>query len=96
MPLEEFINQRREEIRGVARRHGVQDIRLIGSVARHQSQAGSDIDLLVKVGNETSPWFPSGLILELQTLLGCRVDIVTEAGLNPDLREAVLRDSRPL
>ena len=56
----------------------------------------SDIDLLVSPGPETSSWFPAGLILDLESLLGRRVDVVTEKGLNPHLREQVLREAVPL
>jgi predicted nucleotidyltransferase len=63
---------------------------------RGEERPDSDIDLLVEAGPETSPWFPAGLILELEALLGRRVDVVTEAGLRSELRESVLQDARPL
>jgi predicted nucleotidyltransferase len=48
------------------------------------------IDLLVEVGPTTSSWLPAGLVLDLQDLLGCRVEIVTERAINPAIRERVL------
>ena len=68
-----------------------------GSVARGEAKPESDIDLLVDVeATETSSWFPIGLILDLEKLLGRRVEIVTERALNKDLREQVLREAVPL
>ncbi len=96
MPLDRLIRERREEIREVAARHGVTSIRVFGSVARGESRPDSDLDLLIETGPKTSSWFPGGLISDLESMLGCRVDVVTEAGLNPWLRESVLRDARPL
>jgi hypothetical protein len=71
-------------------------LRVIGSVARGEARPDSDLDLLIEVGPATSSWFPAGLIMALEQLLGCRVDIVTERALNLALRETVLRDARPL
>ena len=94
--LEELLREHRNEIRRIAAEHGVTSVRVFGSVARGESQPGSDLDLLIDVGPVTSSWFPAGLIMDLEELLGRRVEVVTERGLNPALRDAVLRDARPL
>src|SRR5262245_1727751 len=83
MPLEQLIEQRRDEIRQIASRHGVTRLFVFGSVARHESRSSSDLDLLVETGPNTTPWFPGGLIFDLESLLGCRVDVVTESALRP-------------
>ena len=41
-------------------------------------------------------WFPAGLILDLEALLRWRVDVITERGLNPLLRDEVLREAQPV
>ena len=56
----------------------------------------SDIDLLIEKGSTTSSWFPAGLVLELEEMLGRKVEIVTEKALNPHLRDRVLREAMPL
>jgi hypothetical protein len=56
----------------------------------------SDVDLLVEVGPDPSPWFPGGLVAELEELLGRRVQVVTERGLDDMLRERVLGEAVPL
>ena len=65
-------------------------------IVRGEDTLESDIDFLVEVGPEPSPWFPAGLIRDLQQLLGRRVDIVTERGLSPLLRDRVISEAVPL
>ena len=96
MTIEEAVNIKREEIKRIAEQHGATNVRLFGSVARGEAQEDSDIDLLVDVTAQTSSWFPIGLILDLEKLLGRRVEVVTERALNIDLRENVLREAVPL
>jgi predicted nucleotidyltransferase len=92
----EQVYEKRDEILRIAAAHGVRNIRIFGSVARGDADAESDIDLLVEVGPTTSSWFPAGLILDLEELLGRPVEVVTERGLSPYLRERVLREALPL
>ncbi len=96
MSLDQIVSERRAEIQEVAARHGVTSIRVFGSVARGDARPESDLDLLIETGARTSSWFPGGLISDLEALLGCRVDVVTEAALHPWLRESVLQEARPL
>ena len=96
MTVEESVKTKRDEIRRIAKQHGASNIRLFGSVSRGESKPESDIDFLIDVTSETSAWFPVGLIQDLETLLGKRVEIVTERALNKDLREKVLREAVPV
>lgn len=93
MISKEAIRQKREEIRRIVAEHGAVNVRVFGSVARAEEQPDSDLDLLIDVGSKTSSWFPAGLILDLEKLLGCRVEVVTEKSLNPLLRDRVLREA---
>lgn len=90
-------NEQRDTIRRIAEKHGAQHVHVFGSVAHH-GEAGpqSNLDLLIDKGAETTPWFPAGLILELEEFLGRDVDVVTEKGLNADLRERILQEAIPL
>lgn len=94
--MEETLQKYRGEIRRIAEKHGATNIRIFGSLVRGEENPESDIDLLVDVTENTSSWFPSGLILDLEKLLGRRVDVVTERALNEDLREIVLGEAVPL
>jgi hypothetical protein len=93
MTIEQLVHEKRTEIERIAAKHGAYHVRVFGSVARGEAGPDSDIDLLVEVGPTTSAWFPAGLILDLEDLLGCRVEIVTERAINPELREQVLREA---
>jgi predicted nucleotidyltransferase len=94
--LSSLTEEMREAIRRIAAKHGAQRVRIFGSMARGEAGSESDIDLLVEKGRETSPWFPAGLVIELEALLGCNVDIVTEEGISPYLRDRILREAVPL
>ena len=93
MTTMELIRDKREDIRRIAARHGVLDIRVFGSVVRGEAGPESDVDFLVKAGPTTSSWFPAGLVVELEDLLGHRVEVVTERALNPDLRNHVFHEA---
>jgi hypothetical protein len=96
MTIVELVREKREEIQRIAAAHGAHNVRVFGSVARGEAGPDSDIDLLIEAGPNTSSWFPAGLILDLEDLLGRRVQVVTEKGLNPYLRDRVLREAVPL
>jgi predicted nucleotidyltransferase len=91
-----LTHEQRALIREIATKHGAHHVRIFGSTVRGETTAGSDLDLLVEKGAQTSPWFPAGLILELETALGCKVDVVTEKGITPYLREQILREAVPV
>ena len=95
MTLEE-LRARREAILALARRHGAYDLRVFGSVARGEADARSDIDFLVALEPGRSLLDLGGLRMDLRDALGCEVDVVTEAGLRPRVRERVLREAAPL
>lgn len=90
------VKSKREEILQVAKRHGVTRVRVFGSTARGDAGPQSDVDLLVDVGSEPTPWFPGGLVTELEELLGRPVQVVTERGLDSLLRDRVLKEAVPL
>jgi predicted nucleotidyltransferase len=86
----------REVIRRIAERHGARNVRVFGSVARGEARPDSDLDLLVEAGPSTTPWFPGGLVVDLEEALGRRVDVVTVGGLVAGLRERILAESVPV
>jgi predicted nucleotidyltransferase len=94
--IEQLLRENRTEIQRIAAKHGAYNVRVFGSVARGDAGPSSDVDLLVEAGSVTSSWFPAGLILDLEDLLGCRVEVVTERGLNREIRDYVLREAIPL
>lgn len=93
MSLEELLENKREEIVKIAKKHGAYHVRVFGSVARGEAGPNSDIDFLIKVRSNTSSWFPGGLLMDLRDLLGVNVDVVTENGLKERIRESVLAEA---
>jgi predicted nucleotidyltransferase len=96
MSSKEFIAAKRDEILRIAAKYGVSELRLIGSVARGEARPDSDIDLLVKWPPETSLLDHAGMMLELEELLGRKVDIASDGWLKPGVRETVYREAVPL
>jgi len=92
----ELLLARREDILRIARKHGVGRVRVFGSHARGTAAETSDIDLLIDVDGPTSPWFPGGLVADLEALLGHRVDVVESDALRPEMRERALAEAVPL
>lgn len=90
------IREHRDEILRIAARHGAGNVRLFGSVARGEDTLESDVDLLVDVTGETTPWFPGSLVPDLEKLLGRPVQVVIRRSLSPLIRDAVLREVVPL
>ena len=96
MTLTQILHDKREAIQRIAAAHGAYNLRVFGSMARGEATPQSDLDLLIDVSATTSAWFPAGLILDLEEVLGCHVDVVTERALHPALRDRVLREAVPL
>jgi predicted nucleotidyltransferase len=96
MNVHELSADNREEILLIAARHGARNVRIFGSVARAEAGPDSDVDVLVDLEPGRSLFDLGGLLMELQELLGCRVDVVTEKGLRPRIRERVLSEAVPL
>jgi predicted nucleotidyltransferase len=90
------IRLAREEILRVAALHGAGNVLVFGSVVRGDDTPESDLDLLVDVIGETTPWFPGSLVADLEQLLGRPVQVVIRRSLSPLIRDSVLREAVPL
>jgi predicted nucleotidyltransferase len=82
--LRELLSSRRLALLTAAARHGVSNLRVFGSVARGDARPESDIDLLVDVEPSRSLFELAGLLIELQEILGVRVDLVEASALRPE------------
>lgn len=96
MAIIEVLRHKRAEILRIATQHGALNIRVFGSVARGEARPDSDVDFLVDVEAGRSLLDLGGLLMDLRDLLHCPVDVVTEKGLRPRVRERVLREAVPL
>ena len=96
MPLQELVRIRREDILQTAAQYGAFHVRIFGSVARGDADEQSDIDFLVDMEAGRSLFDLGGLLTDLEKLLGCSVDVVTEKGLRDRIRNRVLQEAIPL
>lgn len=77
----------------LARRFGVTDLALFGSMARGDAHAGSDVDILVTFAGPATSARYFGVQFLLEDLLGRPVDLVTEKALRAELRPYVEREA---
>jgi uncharacterized protein len=96
MRHERLVKEKRREILRIASRYGARDVRVFGSVARGEDDPESDVDFLVELEPGRSLLDLGGMQMELESLLGCRVDVVTVGGLKARMRERVLREAMPV
>jgi uncharacterized protein len=80
----------------IGMRHGAFGIRVFGSRARGDFRSDSDLDLLIKVSQGMSLLDVIGMERELEDLLGIEVEVVTERGHHPMLRDEILAEARAL
>jgi predicted nucleotidyltransferase len=96
MSLENVLKTRRADVLRLAAKYGARNVRIFGSVARGEATATSDIDFLVQLDPGRSLMDLGGLQFELEQLLGCHVDLVTERGLKERIRARILREAVPV
>ena len=93
MDIYDRITKNRGEILALAGRFGIKNIRIFGSVARHEAREGSDIDFLVEFPAGTSLFEHAAFQQELADLLGCDVDVASVNGLRERVRNTVLQEA---
>ena len=93
MKMDEVILPNREKILQIAEQYGARQVRVFGSVARRQDDAGSDIDFLVDMEPGRSLFDLGGLLVDLEKLLNSKVDVVTERGLKERIRDRVVNEA---
>ncbi|HBG27006.1 MAG: nucleotidyltransferase [Planctomycetes bacterium GWF2_41_51] len=94
--LTQTLKVNRNKILELASRYGAKNVRIFGSAARADFDQYSDIDFLVDMEKGRSLLDMGGLLMELQNLLGCNVDVVTPQGLRPRIRETILKEAMAL
>jgi predicted nucleotidyltransferase len=93
MITRKLLNRHREAILDIAQRYGAQDVRIFGSVARGDTSKFSDLDLIVRFEPGRSLFDHGRLLMDLQDLLGIKVDVISEGGLRPRFRRQVMKEA---
>ena len=87
------LQNHRDEVREVLRRLGMANPRLFGSAARGEDIEGSDLDILVDAPGGTTFYGLAALELELEAILGCKVEVLTSGSLAPDVAQRAAMDA---
>ncbi|MBC6937264.1 MAG: hypothetical protein DWB42_15690 [Chloroflexi bacterium] len=91
------LRKKRHEILALAEKHGAGNVRVFGSVARGEAGTDSDVDFLIDIVDWSRfEWGGGGLLMDLQDLLGCEVDLLTEKAIHWYIRDRVLQEAVPL
>jgi len=96
MGIKDLLQKKRDEILRIAAKHGARNVRVFGSIVRGEADEESDIDLLVEMEPDRSLLDHAALWLELQETLGRKVDVVSDRGIKPRIRDRILREAVPL
>lgn len=94
--LNAILETHRDAIVNAAHRHNATAIALVGSTARGGDTETSDCDFLADFAPETTYFDLSNLATEIESLLGCKVDIIPTEGLKPHKHIRILEDAIPL
>lgn len=89
------LRQHKPEILRITEGYGISNVRVFGSVARGEERPESDVDLLIKV-TTPQPFGSIAFKLDMEVLLGCPVDVVSEKFVHPRLKEKILSEAVPL
>ena len=92
----EVLRSQRRAILDAAARHGARNVRVFGSTVRGDAGPRSDVDFLVDVEPGRSLLDVIALEQDLEELLGRRVEVLTDGGLNPYLQERILTEAQAL
>lgn len=93
MGVLELLRQRRNEILKLASQHGVRNVRVFGSAAHGEADGDSDIDFLVELEPDRTLFDLGALLMDLQDLLGRKIDIVTDDSIYWLLRRRILKEA---
>lgn len=72
---------------------GVIRLALFGSIARNEATDNSDIDILVSFEGIATSQRYFGVQFYLEDCLGCRVDLVTDKAVRPQLRAFIEQEA---
>jgi len=96
MGIDRILREKREDILRIAAKHSARNVRVFGSVARGEADEISDLDLLVEMEPGRSLLDHAALWVELREVLGVEVDVVSERGIKPRIRDRILGEAVPL
>lgn len=91
--LEELRAKYKPQILELAKKYGVTDIRVFGSVARGDAREDSDVDFLIKRLPKTDLMDIGGFYSGVEDLLHTKIDVVSEGALSYRMRDRVISEA---
>ncbi|MEN4006853.1 MAG: nucleotidyltransferase family protein [Methanobacteriaceae archaeon] len=86
------IEEIKRKILPILQHYEVKKVGLFGSYVRGEMREDSDIDILVEIEKDISLLDFVGLKLEIEEMLGRKVDLVEYNTIKPLLRERILKE----
>ena len=96
MGAAEKLKSNVDRIKKLGNQYGARNLRVFGSVARGDAGTNSDVDLLVSLDANRTLLDLGGFQSEVETLLACKVDVVTDDSLHPLLKDKILKEAKAL
>ncbi len=96
MKPSDLLGANRSAIRAIVATHRANNARIFGSVLHGQDHEGSDLDILIDPTSETSLMDVAAIQVDLQRLLGVRVDVLTPKALPESIRSQVLSEAQAI
>lgn len=93
MNISKALSNNRDDILRISAAHGASNLRVFGSVSRGEASSKSDIDLLINLEPGRTLLDVIAIKQDLEDLLGCKVDVVTEDAVSPYIRGQILKDA---
>ena len=92
----QILELKRNEVLALTAKSKAANVRVFGSARHGEDKDGSDLDLLVDALPGATLFDLGGLQVQLEELLGVRVDLLTPGDLPAKFRERVLKDAVPV
>jgi predicted nucleotidyltransferase len=86
------VDEIKNKILPILRKYGVRKASIFGSAVRGEMKESSDVDILVEIDRDISLLDFVALKLELEEVLGRRVDLVEYDTIKPRLRDRILKE----
>ena len=90
------IRAKRDEIYAIAKRHKAERLWVFGSCARREESPDSDVDFLVKFGEDASLLDVVHIRDAARNLFSREVDVVSDRGLSPFIGKHILEEAVPI
>lgn len=94
--MDPLVIKNRHQILALAKKNGVTNIRVFGSMATNQADQYSDVDFLVDIEEGKTGFALGGFLMDVSDLLHRKIDVVTENSLHKRIHDSVIQEAVPI